>query len=108
MPAPIITNALIRCTRNDDFPKGTFELVRPDLGLWVFELPEDLDGIIRDLTEIASLLKQLSKGSVDFTLHLAIASTFPYPLRIPKALTALSLECDFHIEVAPDSINDVS
>jgi hypothetical protein len=66
-----ITNALIRCTRPDRLAQDAFELVREDLNLWVRELPETLDEIVRDLSGICPLLKTLELDSSDYRLHTA-------------------------------------
>jgi hypothetical protein len=99
MSEAIITNALLRCTREDDLAQECFELVRPDLGLWVFELPESFQEIVDALTAERSLLISLSTGGSDYTLHLAASVDEVHRLRIPSELAALSADCGFLIEV---------
>lgn len=104
MSRAVITNALLRCTREDRFAQEVFELVRADLGLWVFELPEDFREIVAALSAIRPLLRRLSEGSSDYTLHLAATIDQIHSLRIPADLTELSGECGFAIEVSADQL----
>lgn len=99
MSEAIITNALLRCTREDDLAQECFELVRQDLGLWVFELPESLQEIVDALAAERTLLRSLSTGGSDYTLHLAASVDEVRRLRIPSELAALSADCGFLIEV---------
>lgn len=94
-----ITNALLRCTRQDDLAQQCFELVRQDLGLWVFELPESLHEIVAALDAERTLLRSLATGGSDYTLHLAASVDEVHRLRIPSELAALSADCGFLIEV---------
>ncbi len=95
----IITNALIRCTRDDRCAESAFELVREDLGLWVCELPECLEDVVAELSAMQPLLRELSLGGTDFTLHLAATVDSLHALTLPPDLTALSGDCGFSIEV---------
>ena len=107
MPSGSITNALIRCTRQDREAEGLFELTRPDLGLWVLELDYEqddsqavkIDGICRQLQSHLDRLQKLHEGSADYTLHL----TFDLPeherIILPPKLSRLASECGFNIEV---------
>jgi hypothetical protein len=102
-----ITNALIRCTRQDREAEGLFELTRPDLGLWVLELDYTRDGvqaeqiaqICRQVKANSARLQKLDEGSADYTLHL----TFDLPERerivLPPALSRLASECGFNLEL---------
>lgn len=99
MSEAIITHALLRCTRKDDLAQRCFELVRADLGLWVFELPESFREIVDALAAERSLLRSLSAGGSDYTLHLAASVDEVHGLRIPCDLAALSADCGFLIEV---------
>ena len=94
-----ITHALIRCTRADQVPHPAFELVREDMDLWVRELPENLSDILRDLSEIRPLLRELRTGSLDYTLHLAAAMDERHSLAIPPALAEMAGDCGFGIEL---------
>lgn len=94
-----ITNALLRCTRQDDLAKGCFELANHVLDLWVFELPETFQGIVDALEAERALLRALSSGGVDYTLHLEASIDELHGLRIPRELAALSADCGFLIEV---------
>lgn len=98
----VITNALIRCTRADHIAVSGFELVRKDLGLWVRELPGDIEGVVDDLKGIRVLLKELGNGSSDYTLHLAAAVDEHRSIILPPALTKLAGDCGFSIEVVSD------
>ena len=107
MPNGYITNALIRCTRQDHEPEGLFELTRPDLGLWVLELDYTLDSTQADqigeiclqLQSNSVRLQKLHEGSIDYTLHL----TFDLPeigrIILPPELCRLASECRFNIEL---------
>jgi len=99
MSDAIITNALLRCTREDDLAQHCFELVSQDLGLWVFELPESFYEIVAALAAERTLLRSLSTGGSDYTLHLAASVDEVHRLRIPVELAALSADCGFLIEV---------
>lgn len=95
----VVLNALIRCTRSDQAAQSAFELVSDDLGLWVRELPEDLDEMARDLSGIRPLLKTLGVGASDYTLHLAATIDESRLLVLPPALTKIAGNCGFSIEV---------
>ncbi|MFT6178261.1 MAG: hypothetical protein ACJAQT_005142 [Akkermansiaceae bacterium] len=95
----IITNALIRCTREDEIAHPVFEKVRNDLDIWVLELPEILNPLITDLTKHLPLLKQLRTNSSDYTLHLAVTIDEHRLISIPPSLSGLAHECGFSIEV---------
>ena len=99
MSSAIITNALVRCTRNDDLAKESFELVRADLGLWVLELPENFQEMVAVLNELRDKLRLLGVGSSDYTLHLAATVDEIKTLKIPLAVTELSADCGFAIEI---------
>ena len=94
-----ITNALLRCTRDDRLAESAFELVRKDLGLWVRELPENLDEVVQDLSKHRILLRKLATDSPDYTLHLAAKVDEYYSLRLPPELTEIAGDCSFTIEV---------
>ena len=107
MQSGTITNALIRCTRQDHDAEGLFEQTQPDSGLWVLELDYTQNGSqAEQIAEICTLLqansarlKELHKGSVDYTLHL----TFDLPeherIILPPKLSRLASECGFSIEL---------
>ena len=99
MSEAAITNALLRCTRDDDLARKHFDLVREDLGLWVLELPESFSDIFEALSGLRSLLRSLADGGSDYTLHLAATVDEIHRLRIPNDLAALSADCGFSIEV---------
>ena len=99
MSEATITNALLRCTREDRLAAESFELVRDDLGIWVYELPENFEDIIDAVSEISPLLRQLSNGGSDYVLHLAATIEIGRRLSIPCRLAELSVECGFSIEV---------
>lgn len=94
-----ITNALIRCTRDDRVAHPAFELVREDLDVWVRELPENFDGIIGDLSVIRNLLKALRIGSSDYTLCLGATIDEIHSLSLPPELAELAGDCGFALEV---------
>ena len=94
-----ITNALIRCTRVDQAAQGAFQLVRADMNLWVRELPENLDDIVRDLSGIRPHLRELRAGSLDYTLHIAATTDELHTLGLPPALTEIAGDCGFVIEL---------
>ena len=99
MSEATITNALLRCTREDELAKEVFELVRDDLGLWVLELPETFQEIVEVLTGHRSLLRLLKAEGSDYTLHLAATVDEMHRLEIPSDVAALSADCGFSIEV---------
>ena len=98
MSEATITNALLRCTREDDLAGESFELVRDDLGLWVCELPNSFREMINFLTDLRPLLRTL-EGASDYTLHLAATVDETHGLLIPRDLAVLSADCGFSIEV---------
>lgn len=87
-----------------------FELVRPDLGLWVLELDYTQDGvqseqiaeICRQLQANSVGLQKLYEGSVDYTLHLAVNLPQVDRIVLPPALSTLASECGFNLEVRVD------
>lgn len=107
MPSGSITNALVRCTRNDSEAAGLFELTRPDLGLWVLELDftpdgqqaEQLAGICRQLQANSVRLLKLYEGSVDYTLHLTFDLPDREPILLAPSLIRLASECGFNLEL---------
>ena len=94
-----IINALIRCTRDDLLAQGAFQCVREGLNIWVRELPEDVDEIFNDLTKLQPLLKKLGQGSLDYTLHIAVASDHDHALSLPPDFSVLAGDCGFNIEL---------
>ena len=99
MSEATITNALLRCTREDRLAAESFELVRKDLGLWVYELPESFEDIVDAVSEIRPLLQKLADGGSDYVLHIAATIDGRKRLSIPCRLAGLSAECGFLIEV---------
>jgi hypothetical protein len=107
MPSGSITNALLRCTRHDSEAQGLFELVRPDLGLWVLELDfihngiqaEQLADICQQIKANSVRLKKLDQGSADYTLHLTFDLLETERIVIPPSLCRLSSECGFNLEL---------
>ena len=95
----LITNALIRCTRNDRIAQSAFELVREAPPIWVRELPETIDEILADLLTIRALLLELGTGSSDYTLHLAAILEDHHKILLPPELSELAGACGFVIEV---------
>jgi hypothetical protein len=103
----MLTNALIRCIRNDNAAGLAFELVRADMGLWVMELDfhfsdswaSQIESIADQLEGHRVLLASLGEGSSDYALHLAAETDAPHPLRIPVRLARLASECGFEIEI---------
>lgn len=102
-----LTNALLRCTRQDAAAAPAFELVRDNLGLWVLELDFDVSGSWPDQIETVcdlleshrALLLTLAPGGSDYTLHLAVSPGEGRPVRLPAWLSRLSAECGFEIEI---------
>ncbi|YCM42928.1 hypothetical protein V2O64_16595 [Verrucomicrobiaceae bacterium 227] len=100
-------NALIRCTRRDSAAADLFELVRPDLGLWVLELDYKLDG--EQAEQLAGIcdqlqlnlpgLRKLRNGSVDYTLHLTFDLLERQRIIFPPRLLRLASECGFNLEL---------
>ncbi|QQL44068.1 hypothetical protein [Sulfuriroseicoccus oceanibius] len=99
MSEATITNALLRCTREDNLASEVFELVRADLGLWVLELPETFQEIVEVLTAHSNLLRTLKANGSDYTLHLAATVDEMHRLVIPSDMAALSADCGFSIEL---------
>ena len=102
-----ITNALVRCTREDTEAEGLFELTRPDLGLWVLELDftpsvhksEQMAEICRQLQRNSVRMQKLSKGSFDYTLHLTFDLPGHEPIVLVPSLMRLAAECGFNLEL---------
>lgn len=90
--------------RDDDLAAECFELSREDLGLWVLELPETIQGILDVLTDIRPMLKSLKGGGSDYTLHIAATIDEVRRLQIPTELAALSDDCGFSIEVVASPV----
>ena len=107
MPSASITNALVRCTREDSEAAGLFELTRPDLGLWVLVLDftpdvhqaEQLAGIYRQLQANSVRLQKLREGGVDYTLHLTFDLPEREPIILAPSLVRLASECGFNLEL---------
>lgn len=99
MSEAAITNALLRCTREDDLARSLFDLVRDDIGLWVLELPNDWQKIADSLASHRSLLRALANGGSDYTLHLATTVDDTHRLKIPPEVAKLSADCGFSIEL---------
>ena len=107
MPGGSITNALLRCTREDSEAAGLFELARPDLGLWILELDctphvhqtEQLAGIYRQLQSVSVRLQKLSEGGFDYTLHLTFDLPEHEPIVLDPSLTRLASESGFKLEL---------
>lgn len=107
MPSGSITNALIRCTRQDRAAAELFELTRPDLGLWVLELDYTQDGTQGE--QIAEICRQLQinllrlrnrhEGSADYTLHLKFDLPERERIILPPSLTRLASECGLNLEL---------
>lgn len=103
----IIDNALLRCTRDDRDAAPLFELVRTDLGLWVWELalPPDayadsqLEQIGRELDANRSKLASLAAGSRGYVLFLSVVADESSTLRIPRELVRLAADCGFELEL---------
>ena len=102
-----ITNALVRCKREDSEAAGLFELTRPDLGLWVLELDftpdvhqaEQLAGICQQLEANSVRLRKLHEGSLDYTLHLTFDLPECEPIVLAPSLVGLASECGFNLEL---------
>jgi hypothetical protein len=107
MTGPTLTNAVLRCTRDDDDAAGLFALARPDLGLWVLDLDwppnvplaEQLAGIHRQLQAHLVRLEKLREGSVDYTLHLTFDLPEHEPIVLPPSLISLASRCGFNLEL---------
>jgi hypothetical protein len=104
---PVVTNALLRCTRTDTNAAPLFEKVRGDLDVWIWELGSQpfltwskwSDQTLPQLEANLSLLTELGEGSQDYTLHLMICARQLSPIRIPSQLSRLSLKAGFAIEI---------
>ena len=99
----VITNALIRCTREDQKASEWFECVQPELSIWVLELPDELIDIFDELSRIKDFLKDLREGSHDFTLLIDATIDDQTSLKIPSTLSGLAGECGFSIEILASS-----
>ena len=107
MPSGSITNALIRCARQDREAEGLFEQTQPDSGLWVLELDYTQDGsqaaqiaeICLQLQANSARLKELHGGSFDYTLHLTCDLPEHVRIILPPMLSRLAWECGFNIEL---------
>ncbi len=107
----IIDNALVRCVRNDREAAPLFELVRADLGLWVWELAVETDRdadvqieqIRRELEVNRAKLASLAVGSTDFVLFLSVAAIDDSMLRITNKLARLVAECGLELEIVIQS-----
>lgn len=103
---PTLYNALLRCTRSDQLAGSVFELTREDLGLWIFELGEGQGPLIEGISSIfealkphRALLKQLSSGSKDYTLHITFSGEESARVILPVPLLELAAYCGFEIEI---------
>jgi hypothetical protein len=98
MPQEIL-NALIRRQRDDRIAYPIFVKVCNEPKIWVRELPEDFEAIVRDLSNHHHLLRELKNQSSDYTLHLAANFREHPSLSIPPTLSRIAHECGFTIEV---------
>ena len=102
-----ITNALIRCTREDKTPLKSFDLVRADLGLWVreldydasMEIPAQIISILEQLQALEPELRSLSDCTTNYALFIEFDLPVPIPVMIPVALSRLASTCNFDIEL---------
>ena len=94
-----ITNALIRCTRDDSLAQNAFECGREGMSIWVRELPECFNDILSDLSDIRPLLQKLRFNSSDYTLHIAATIDHDHIVSLPPELLTLAGDCGFSIEL---------
>ena len=114
MPSSSITNALIRCTRQDREAESLFEHVQPDLGLWVLELDYSQDAlqavqiaeICRQLRTYSACLQRLREGSCDYTLHLRFDLPETERIIVTPELSRLASECGFNLEICVNPDED--
>lgn len=107
----IIDNALVRCVRDEREAAPLFELVRADLGLWVWELAVEpdrdadvqLEQIRRELEANRSKLASLAGGCTEFVLFLSVAAIEDSMLRITNKLARLVAECGLELEIVTQS-----
>jgi len=106
VPAPKVTNALLRCVRQDSLAQPLFECVNPESGLWVWEIPlayglawdRWLDQTCQLLSSRALFLSTLCSGSHDYTLFVEVADA-TRPLRFSRSLLSVAMSAGFEIEV---------
>jgi len=107
----IIDNALVRCVRNDQDAAPLFELVRADLGLWVWEFalePEmdadvQLEQVRRELEANRSKLASLAVESTESVLFLSFVVAEGAVLRVTNKLARLVAECGLELEIVTQS-----
>ena len=101
-----MTNALLRCVRQDSLEHPLFECANSGLELWVWEIPTAY-GISWDrwmgqacqlLSSHLPFLSTLRSGSQGYTLFVEVADAI-WPIRIPQSLLAMAVTAGFEIEV---------
>jgi hypothetical protein len=103
---PRVTNALLRCVRQDSLEHPLFECANSELRLWVWEIPtaygitwdQWMDETIELLSSQASFLSTLCSGSSDYTLFVEVANS-TWPIRISQPLLAMAVAVGFEVEV---------
>lgn len=107
----ILENAWVRCLRDDRDAAPLFELVRTDLGLWVWDLalgPDmdadvQLERIGRELEANRSQLASLAVASTEFVLFLSFVVAEGKVLRVTNKLARLVAECGLELEIVTQS-----
>jgi hypothetical protein len=104
-PTATVVNALVRCQRSDSAASPVFSKVRPDLDIWVWELPthSDTDSWTKEVTSLLRdqlpLLAKLSSGSTDYTLFLVVEGESPMSrVRFSHAFLEVIAEAGMSLE----------
>ena len=104
-----ITNGCIVCREPMHTSLPGFDLVRPDLALWVMEVPwerfstppEQLDAICDFLEERRESLAAVGRRHQDFSLNLTVDRLDPSGLTIPTRLIEIGATHGFAIGILP-------
>jgi len=105
---PLVLNALLRCTREDQKAAPLFERADKVPGLWVLELgPFAKDSWTSWLSEAhqtlsrnEAFLRSLGPDSTDYTLHITIGfSDGLLAVTIPPSVSQILASCGIALEI---------
>ena len=101
-----VINSLVRCIQKDQITIAHFQLVRPDLRLWIWELDQKpglpwsvwIEAAEKQLRRHKRALTRLST-SQDFTLFVSIASHKDQVVKTPSSFLALLANQQLNLEI---------